>query len=128
MPTKYDRPGNLSWTKDFGLCQRLLVEGQSVIQGLKKQLERDERRISELKRLSIKIYEDNASGKFSTVLRTPGFGRAALFRLYAARQKRSSRSFSPASCSSAGISLLALFLLMKIARLRGWLKPAAASA
>ena len=33
------------------------------IWSLKKQLERDEKRVSELKRLFVKIYEDNACGK-----------------------------------------------------------------
>ena len=47
------------------MLEKQLVEGQNVIQGLRKQLERDEKRISELKRLFIKIYEDNAGGKLS---------------------------------------------------------------
>ena len=47
------------------MLKKQLVEGRNVIQGLRKQLERDEKRISELKRLFIKIYEDNASGKLS---------------------------------------------------------------
>ncbi len=44
------------------MLEKQLVEGQNVIQEFRKQLERDEKRISELKRLFIKIYEDNAGG------------------------------------------------------------------
>lgn len=47
------------------MLEKQLVEGRNAIQGLRKQLERDEKRISELKRLFIKIYEDNAGGKLS---------------------------------------------------------------
>ena len=38
---------------------------KEAIQIRKKELERDERRISELKRLFIKVYEDNAAGRLS---------------------------------------------------------------
>ena len=38
---------------------------KEVIQIRKKELDRDERRISELKRLFIKVYEDNAAGRLS---------------------------------------------------------------
>lgn len=40
-------------------------ESQEAIKIRKKQLERDERRISELKRLFIKVYEDHAAGRLS---------------------------------------------------------------
>ena len=45
--------------------QQLRVESTEKIQVSRKQLERNEKRIAELKRLFIKIYEDNASGKLS---------------------------------------------------------------
>lgn len=41
------------------------LESREQIQIRKKQLDRDEKRISELKRLFIKIYEDNAGGRLS---------------------------------------------------------------
>ena len=41
------------------------VESAEKVQISKKQLERNEKRIAELKRLFIKIYEDNAKGKLS---------------------------------------------------------------
>ena len=41
------------------------LENREQIQVRKKQLDRDEKRISELKRLFIKIYEDNAGGRLS---------------------------------------------------------------
>ena len=41
------------------------LESREQIQVRKKQLDRDEKRISELKRLFIKIYEDNAGGRLS---------------------------------------------------------------
>ena len=45
--------------------QKMRVESAEKIQISRKQLERNEKRISELKRLFIKIYEDNAKGKLS---------------------------------------------------------------
>jgi hypothetical protein len=45
--------------------QQLQQESIEKIQISRKQLERNEKRISELKRLFIKIYEDNASGRLS---------------------------------------------------------------
>ena len=45
--------------------QQLLVESSEKMKIARKQLERNEKRISELKRLFIKIYEDNAKGKLS---------------------------------------------------------------
>lgn len=42
-----------------------LQESKEAIQSLRKQLEKDERRITELKRLFIKVYEDNAAGRLS---------------------------------------------------------------
>ena len=45
--------------------QQLRVESAEAIRANKKQLERNESRISELKRLFIKIYEDNTNGKLS---------------------------------------------------------------
>ena len=41
------------------------LESREQIQIRKKQLDRDEKRISELKRLFIKIYEDTAGGRLS---------------------------------------------------------------
>ena len=41
------------------------VESAGKIQASRKQLDRDEKRINELKRLFVKIYEDNASGRLS---------------------------------------------------------------
>ena len=41
------------------------AQSQEEIRSLKKQLERDEKRIAELKRLFMKIYEDNAAGRLS---------------------------------------------------------------
>ena len=45
--------------------QHLRVESSGKMKIARKQLERNEKRISELKRLFIKIYEDNAKGKLS---------------------------------------------------------------
>ena len=45
--------------------QQLRLESSEKIRASRKQLERNERRISELKRLFIKIYEDNARGKLN---------------------------------------------------------------
>jgi hypothetical protein len=45
--------------------QQLQQESIEKIQTSRKRLERNEKRISELKRLFIKIYEDNASGRLS---------------------------------------------------------------
>ena len=44
---------------------QLLMESAGKIQLSRKQLDRAEKRISELKRLFVKIYEDNASGRLS---------------------------------------------------------------
>ena len=41
------------------------ARSQEEIRSLKQQLERDEKRIAELKRLFMKIYEDNAAGRLS---------------------------------------------------------------
>ena len=45
--------------------QQLKLEGAERLQIIRKQLNRYEKRISELKRLFIKIYEDNANGRLS---------------------------------------------------------------
>ena len=45
--------------------QQLRVESTEKIQISRKQLDRNEKRIAELKRLFIKVYEDNANGKLS---------------------------------------------------------------
>ena len=45
--------------------QHLRVESSEKMKIARKQLERNEKRIAELKRLFIKIYEDNAKGKLS---------------------------------------------------------------
>lgn len=45
--------------------QQMKLETVEKLQIIRKQLNRDEKRISELKRLFIKIYEDNASGRLS---------------------------------------------------------------
>lgn len=45
--------------------QQMKLESAEKIQTNKKKLSRDEKRISELKRLFVKIYEDNASGRLS---------------------------------------------------------------
>lgn len=45
--------------------QQIRVGSAGKIQASKKQLDRDEKRISELKRPFVKIYEDNASGRLS---------------------------------------------------------------
>ncbi len=45
--------------------QQMKLESTEKIQTISKKLKRDEKRISELKRLFIKIYEDNASGRLS---------------------------------------------------------------
>lgn len=45
--------------------QQMKLESVEKIQASRKKLSRDEKRISELKRLFVKIYEDNASGRLS---------------------------------------------------------------
>ncbi len=45
--------------------QQLRVESAEAIRANKKQLKRNENRIAELKRLFIKIYENNAKGKLN---------------------------------------------------------------
>ena len=45
--------------------QQMKLESAEKLQVIRKQLSRDEKRIAELKRLFIKIYEDNASGRLS---------------------------------------------------------------
>ena len=45
--------------------QSLRLDSAERLEASRKQLERSERRISELKRLFIKIYEDNAKGKLN---------------------------------------------------------------
>ena len=45
--------------------RQLQLESEENLKASRKQLERNERRIAELKRLFIKIYEDNAKGKLS---------------------------------------------------------------
>ena len=45
--------------------EQTLVESREKMLGMKKQLERDEKRIAELKRLFMKIYEDNACGRLN---------------------------------------------------------------
>ena len=45
--------------------RQLQLESEENLKASRKQLERSERRIAELKRLFIKIYEDNAKGKLS---------------------------------------------------------------
>ena len=45
--------------------QQMKLESAEKLQVIRKQLSRDEKRITELKRLFIKIYEDNASGRLS---------------------------------------------------------------
>ncbi len=45
--------------------QQMKLESAEKLQAIRKQLSRDEKRITELKRLFIKIYEDNASGRLS---------------------------------------------------------------
>ena len=44
---------------------RLQAESKETIRGKQKQLEKDEKRIQELDRLFIRLYEDNVSGVFS---------------------------------------------------------------
>ena len=44
---------------------RLQAESKETIRGKQKQLEKDEKRIQELDRLFIRLYEDNVSGKIS---------------------------------------------------------------
>ena len=46
----------------------MLAESRKKILGMKKQLERDEKRIAELKRLFMKIYEDNTRRLLNDVL------------------------------------------------------------
>ena len=45
--------------------QQMKLESAEKLQVIRKQLNRDEKRITELKRLFIRIYEDNASGRLS---------------------------------------------------------------
>ena len=45
--------------------QQMKLESAEKLQVIRKQLSRDEKRIAELKRLFIKIYEDNAGGRLS---------------------------------------------------------------
>ncbi len=45
--------------------QQMKLESAEKLQIIRKQFSRDEKRITELKRLFIKIYEDNASGRLS---------------------------------------------------------------
>lgn len=45
--------------------QQMKLKSAEKIQASRKKLSRDEKRISELKRLFVKIYEDNASGRLS---------------------------------------------------------------
>ena len=45
--------------------QQMKLESAEKLQVIRKQLSRDEKRIAELKRLFIRIYEDNASGRLS---------------------------------------------------------------
>ena len=47
------------------MMEQTLAESREKILGMKKQLERDEKRIAELKRLFMKIYEDNACGRLN---------------------------------------------------------------
>ena len=44
---------------------QLQLESEENLKASRKQLERNERRIAELKRLFIKIYEDNVKGKLN---------------------------------------------------------------
>ena len=45
--------------------QQMKLESAEKLQIIRKQLNRDEKRIAELKRLFIKIYEDNANGRLN---------------------------------------------------------------
>ena len=45
--------------------EQLLLESSEKIRSKQKQYDRDEKRITELKRLFMKIYEDNAAGRLS---------------------------------------------------------------
>ena len=45
--------------------QQMMLENTKKLQASRKKLERSEKRITELKRLFIKIYEDNAAGRLS---------------------------------------------------------------
>lgn len=49
----------------FVMEHQLQLESAEKLQASRKQLERNERRITELKRLFIKIYEDNAKGNLN---------------------------------------------------------------
>ena len=49
----------------FVMEQQLQLESAEKLQTSRKQLERNERRIAELKRLFVKIYEDNVRGKLN---------------------------------------------------------------
>ena len=52
-------------TKYLSLIHIFRVESSEKLTVLKKQLARNEKRIVDLKRLFMKIYEDNANGKLS---------------------------------------------------------------
>ena len=47
------------------MCQQFKTQTKEGLQSLHSQLDRNEKRIAELKRLFIKIYEDNATGRLS---------------------------------------------------------------
>ena len=49
----------------FVMEQQLQLESAEKLQTSRKQLERNERRMAELKRLFVKIYEDNVRGKLN---------------------------------------------------------------
>lgn len=56
------------WHEDYFrtvMEQQMKLESAEKLQVIRKQLSRDEKRIAELKRLFIKIYEDNASGRLN---------------------------------------------------------------
>ena len=60
--------GYILWHEDYFrtvMEQQMKLESAKKLQVIRKQLSRDEKRITELKRLFIKIYEDNASGRLS---------------------------------------------------------------
>ena len=48
-----------------GVQERMKLESDEKIQAWRKQLTQSEKRIAELDRLFVKIYEDNAKGKLS---------------------------------------------------------------
>ena len=60
--------GYILWHEDYFrtvMEQQMKLESAKKLQVIRKLLSRDEKRITELKRLFIKIYEDNASGRLS---------------------------------------------------------------